>query len=235
MLTYSTIVPATIGELQCDCIVDHVTAFNSSVTEHPIEGGFVIADHVARQAMKLSLTAIITPTPVSYFRIMGGSNPDRLGEASAYFEQLHLKGEPITIVLPDRICNDMVMTTCPLPRNVQDGFCYRLALEFVHVTIVSQKTEEIPEQNAGEDAKGKAGATGTDAGASSQVDIGTGVSFVRRKIETDKIDLKNLGNIMTGIELTASRTVFSIINSFGLADVYKTYNQIGSVFGGLFK
>ena len=54
MLTYSTIVPATIGDLQCDCIVDHVTAFNSSVTEHPIEGGFVIADHVARQAMKLS-------------------------------------------------------------------------------------------------------------------------------------------------------------------------------------
>ena len=235
MLTYSTIVPATIGDLQCDCIVDHVTAFNSSVTEHPIEGGFVIADHVARQAMRLSLTAIITPTPVSYFRIMGGSNPDRLGEASAYFEQLHLKGEPITIVLPDRICNDMVMTTCPLPRNVQDGFCYRLALEFVHVTIVSQKTEEIPEQNASGDAKGKAGATGTDAGASSQVDIGTGVSFVRRKIETDKIDLKNLGNIMTGIELTASRTVFSIINSFGLADVYKTYNQIGGVFGGLFK
>ena len=29
MLTYSTIVPATIGDLQCDCIVDHVTAFNS--------------------------------------------------------------------------------------------------------------------------------------------------------------------------------------------------------------
>ena len=63
MLTYSTIVPATIGTLQCDCIVDHVTTFSSQVTEHPIEGGFVIADHVARQAMKLSLTAIITPNP----------------------------------------------------------------------------------------------------------------------------------------------------------------------------
>ena len=166
MLTYSTIVPATIGELQCDCIVDHVTNFDSQVTEHPIEGGFVIADHVARQAMRLSLTAIITPTPVSYFRIMGGSNPDRLGEAASYLEQVHLAGEPITIVLPDGIYDSMVMTSCPLPRNVQDGFCYRLALEFTHVTIVSQKTEEIPEQNASGDAVGKAGATGTDAGAS---------------------------------------------------------------------
>lgn len=219
MLTYSTIVPATIGELQCDCIVDHVTTFSSQVTEHPIEGGFVIADHVAREAMKLSLTAIITPTPVSYFRIMGGSNPDRLGEAASYLEQVHIAGEPITIVLPDGIYDSMVMTSCPLPRNVQDGFCYRLALEFTHVTIVSQKTEEIPEQNASGDAVGKAGATGTDAGASSQVNIGTGLIVRDNKkyiaLNTNQIDLRNLGQIQTGIELTASRAAYSVYRSLG--------------------
>lgn len=219
MMTYSTIVPATIGTLQCDCIVDHVTNFSSQVTEHPVEGGFVIADHVARQAMKLSLTAIITPTPVSYFRIMGGSNPDRLGEAASYLEQVHLAGEPITIVLPDGIYDSMVMTSCPLPRNVQDGFCYRLALEFTHVTIVTQKTEEIPEQNASGDAVGKAGATGTDAGASSQVNIGTGLTVRDNKkylaLNTNQIDLRNLGQIQTGIELTASRCAYSVYRSLG--------------------
>ena len=219
MLTYSTIVPATIGDLQVDCVVDHVTNFDSQVTEHPIEGGFVIADHVARQPMKLSLTAIITPTPVSYFRIMGGSNPDRLGEAASYLEQVHLAGEPITIVLPDGIYDSMVMTSCPLPRNVQDGFCYRLALEFTHVTIVSQKTEEIPEQNASGDAVGKAGATGTDAGASSQVNIGTGLTVRDNKkylaLNTNQIDLRNLGQIQTGIELTASRCAYSVYRSLG--------------------
>ena len=219
MLTYSTTVPATIGELQVDCVVDHVTNFQSNVTEHPVEGGFVIADHVARQAMRLSLTAIITPTPVSYFRIMGGSNPDRLGEAASYLEQVHLAGEPITIVLPDGIYDSMVMTSCPLPRNVQDGFCYRLALEFTHVTIVSQKTEEIPEQNASGDAVGKAGATGTDAGASSQVNIGTGLTVRDNKkylaLNTNQIDLRNLGQIQTGIELTASRCAYSVYRSLG--------------------
>ena len=219
MLTYNTIVPATIGDLQVDCVVDHVTSFDSKVTEHPIEGGFVIADHVSRQPMKISVTVIITPTPVSYFRIMGGTNPDRLGEASAYFEQVHLKGEPITIVLPDRICENMVMTSCPLPRNVQNGFCYRLGLEFSHVTIVSQKTEEIPEQNASGDAVGKAGATGTDAGASSQVNIGTGLIVRENKkylaLNTNQIDLRNLGQIQTGIELTASRCAYSVYRSLG--------------------
>ena len=219
MITYSTIVPATIGTLQCDCIVEHVTNFDSQVTEHPIEGGFVIADHVIREAMRLSLTAIITPTPVSYFRIMGGANPDKLSEAASYFEQVHLAGEPITIVLPSGIYENMVMTSCPLPRNVQDGFCYRLALEFKHVTIVSQKTEEIPEQNATGDAVGKAGATGTDAGASSQVNIGTGLIVRDNKkylaLNTNQIDLRNLGQIQTGIELTASRAAYSVYRSLG--------------------
>lgn len=219
MITYSTIVPATIGTLECDCVVDHVTSFNSQVTEHPIEGGFVIADHVARQAMKLSVTVIITPTPVSYFRIMGGANPDKLSEAAAYLEQVHLDGEPITIVLPSGIYENMVMTSCPLPRNVQDGFCYKLALEFTHVTIVSQKTEEIPEDKASGDAKGKAGATGTDAGASSQVNIGTGLTVIDNKnylaLNTNQIDLRNLGKIQTGIELTASRAAYSVYRSLG--------------------
>ena len=218
MLTYSTIVPATIGDLQVDCVVDHVTTFNSQVTEHPIENGFVIADHVARQAMTLSLTVIITPTPVSYFRQLG-SNPDRLGEAIAYFEQLWLNGEPVTVTIPSGIYQDMVMTSCPLPRNVKDGFCYRVALEFKHVVIVSQKTEEIPEQNASGDAVGKAGATGTDAGASSQVSIGSGLIVRDNKkylaINTNQIDLRNLGQIQTGIELTASRAAYSVYRSLG--------------------
>lgn len=218
MLTYSTIVPATIGDLQVDCVVDHVTTFNSQVTEHPIENGFVIADHVAREAMTLSLTVIITPTPVSYFRQLG-ANPDRLGEAIAYFEQLWLNGEPITVTIPSGIYQDMVMTSCPLPRNVQDGFCYRVALEFKHVVIVSQKTEEIPEQNASGDAVGKAGATGTDAGASSQVNIGSGLIVRNNKnyiaLNTNQIDLRNLGQIQTGIELTASRAAYSVYRSLG--------------------
>jgi hypothetical protein len=218
MLTYSTIVPATIGDLQVDCVVDHITTFNSQVTEHPIENGFVIADHVARQAMTISLTVIITPTPVSYFRQLG-ANPDRLGEAIAYFEQLWLNGEPITVTIPSGIYQDMVMTSCPLPRNVQDGFCYRVALEFKHVVIVSQKTEEIPEQNASGDAVGKAGATGTDAGASSQVNIGSGLIVRNNKnyiaLNTNQIDLRNLGQIQTGIELTASRAAYSVYRSLG--------------------
>ena len=219
MMTYSTIVPATIGDLEVDCVIDHVTTFASQVTEHPVETGFVISDHVSRQAMKLSLTAIITPTPVQYFRMMGGSNPDRLSESASYFEQLYLAGEPITVVLPSGIYDNMVMTSCPLPRNVQDGFCYRVSLEFTHVTIVSMKTEEIPEQNASGDAVGKAGATGTDAGASSQVNIGSGLTVRDNKkylsTDTNQIDLRNYGQIQTGIELTASRAAYSVYRSLG--------------------
>ena len=81
------------------------------------------------------------------------------------------------------------------------------------------KTEEIPEQNASGDAVGKAGATGTDAGASSQVNIGTGLTVKDNKkylaLNTNQIDLRNLGQIQTGIELTASRCAYSVYRSLG--------------------
>ena len=87
------------------------------------------------------------------------------------------------------------------------------------MTIVSQKTEEIPEQNASTDAKGKAGATGTDAGASSEVNIGTGLITQNNKnylaLNTNQIDLRNFGQIQTGIELTASRAAYSVYSSLG--------------------
>ena len=218
MITYNTTVPSTIGDLAIDVVVDHVTNLDSETTDNPVETGWTVSDHVIREPLRLSMTAIITPTPVSYFTLFGGANIDRLSEAAAYLMRLYEKGEPVTITLPDAIYENMLMTRCPLVRNVQNGFCYNLALEFKHIIFVEQKTEEIPEANANNEAAGKAGETGKDAGTASQVDIGTGLIIKRNtaELDTTKIDLQNLGNIATGTELTAARATYSLLTSRGI-------------------
>ena len=218
MLTFNTAVPSQIGELAIDVVVDHVLNMESDTTDNPVETGWTVSDHVIREPLKLSLTAIITPTPVSFFSAFGGANLDRMSEAAAYLMQLYKDGEPITITLPDSIYDNMLMTRCPLVRNVENGLCYNLALEFKQIIFVEQKTEEIPESSASEDAAGKAGETNKDAGTAAQVDIGKGVTFKRNTaaIDTTKIDLKNFGNIATGVELTAARAVSSLLTSRGI-------------------
>ena len=99
------------------------------------------------------------------------------------------------------------------------GYILMLNLDkFKHIIFVEQKTEEIPEQNANGDAVGKAGETGKDAGKASQVSIGTGVTFKSNTaaVDTTKIDLRNFGNIATGVELTAARAVSSLLTSRGI-------------------
>lgn len=229
MITYSTTVPSQIGDLAIDVVIDHTTELESETTDNPVETGWTVSDHVIRAPLKLSLTAIITPTPVSYFNVFGGANLDRMSEAAAYLMRLYEQGEPITITLPDAIYDNMLMTRCPLVRNVENGFCYRLSLEFKHIIVVEQKTEEIPEQTASGDAVGKAGETGKDAGTASQVDIGTGVTFKSNTaaVDINKIDLRNFGNIATGVELTAARATYSLLASRGLLDAVKLANARG--------
>ena len=219
MITYNTTVPSQIGDLAIDVVIDSMTNLDSETTDNPVETGWTVSDHIIREPLRLSLTAIITPTPVSYFSQFGGANLDRMSNAAAYLKSLYEAGEPITITLPDAIYEDMVMTRCPLARNVENGFCYRLALEFKHITFVEQKTEDIPEDTASGDAVGKAGETGKDAGTASQVDIGSGVTFKSNtaELDTTKIDLKNFGNIATGVELTAARAVYSLLASRGIS------------------
>ena len=218
MITYSITVPSYIGDMAIDVVVDHTTNLDSDTTDNPVETGWTVSDHVIRDPLKLALTAVITPTPVTYFNAFGGSNLDRMSEAAAYLMRLYEQGEPVTITLPDAIYDNMLMTRCPLVRNVQNGFCYQLALEFKHITFVEQKAEEIQEANATGDATGKAGETGKDAGTAAQVDIGTGVTFKSNtaQIDTNKIDLRNLGNIATGVELTAARATYSVLTSRGI-------------------
>lgn len=229
MITYNTTVPSQIGELAIDVVVDHTTNLDSETTDNPVETGWTVSDHVIREPLRLSLTAIITPTPVTYFSQFGGANIDRMSEAAAYLMRLYELGEPITITLPDAIYENMLMVRCPLVRNVENGFCYNLALEFKHIIFVEQKTEEIPEANASGDAVGKAGETSKDAGTASQVDIGTGVTFKSNTaaVDTTKIDLRNFGNIATGVELTAARATYSFLASRGILDAVKLFNARG--------
>ena len=132
--------------------------------------------------MKLSLTAIITPTPPSYFRIMGGTNPDRLGEASAYLGAGTSEGRT-----PSRL---FFLTESahghdhppPLPQECAGRILLSVSTGIFPCDNRQPKNRGNPgtERIRG-DAVGKAGKTGTDAGASSQVNIGTGLDSERKQ------------------------------------------------------
>lgn len=170
---------STVGDLELDAIIERTTTLESEVTDYPVEDGFPVADHVTRKPLTLSMTCVCTPTPLdgsggllAAARKSAGSG-NSLQSVADKLVAIYQKGEPITITTPDAIYKDMIMLTAPLPRSVEDGICYKLALEFKHVRIVAQETAEVSDE-----AKGSAGKTETAAGAASQKEIGTGMTTI---------------------------------------------------------
>lgn len=216
------VAPCTIGDnLQIDVLKDYEVTFESEVTENPVETGFVVADHVIRKPLTLRLTAIFTPTPVTFLKILGGlPNANRLQEVASELARIYQNADPVTVKLHDAIYDNMVMTIAPLKRNVQDGICYQMELNFKHVVVVEQRTEKIPEEYAANDAQGKAGRTESDAGTAEQKDIGTGMTTIANTATVDivslMLDYLVNGDINTGLEVTASIAAASIASSISL-------------------
>lgn len=174
--------PAKIGDnLTIDVLMDREPSLSSKVTENPVEDGFPVSDHVIRETLKLSLTAIFTPTPVTWLDMLG-TNPYRLSEVMQALQDIYQKAEPITVTLPDAIYTDMVMTSCKLPRNLDDGYCLKVPLEFTHVRKAEQKQEDVPADSASDEAAGKGGTTEIDAGSAAQTEIGSGLQVVKPQL-----------------------------------------------------
>lgn len=199
---------ATIGNIDVDVVLDYDTQFKSDVTSYPVESGFSVADHVSKRPVTLSMTAIFTPAALH------GGDVNRLQNVIGALRAIHEAGEPVTVVLRTAIYENMVMTLADLPRNVQDGICYKSRLEFVHVTRVSQVTEEIPEDGTSEEAQGSAGASEQDAGSAGQTEIGLGV-LTASDIDTAGADYTAAGSIQSGKEITAQNAANVIKNTLG--------------------
>ena len=138
--------PAQIGDyLECDVILSRTTDFSAEVTEYPVEDGFSISDHCIRKPLKLQLEVLFTPTPVTWWNAAFGGKLHTLNRVINAIMDIWKKGEPVTIKLVDAIYEDMVLTSAPMPRKAEDGYCYRCTLQFTHVRRVTQRTEDIPE------------------------------------------------------------------------------------------
>lgn len=214
--------PAQIGDyLECDVILSRTTDFSAEVTEYPVEDGFSISDHCIRKPLKLQLEVLFTPTPVTWWNAAFGGKLHTLNRVINAIMDIWKKGEPVTIKLVDAIYEDMVLTSAPMPRKAEDGYCYRCTLQFTHVRRVTQRTEDIPEDGCNADASGKAGQTGKDGGLASTQEIGTGMRTVEPDtsggsiLSTNNIDLSQFGSVGVGLEATAYMAMATISNSMG--------------------
>lgn len=166
--------PTKIGAIECDVLVELETTLASEVTEHPVEDGFPVHDHVIRKPVKLSMVVVISNSPVTWYDRFGGPSPERMSDALVKFEEIYKTGQPITIVTSEKIYENMVMTDAKFRKSKENGRVLRVPLELTQIRKVQVRQVDIPPEYVHALTKGKAGETGKDAGTAAQTDIGTG-------------------------------------------------------------
>lgn len=172
--------PATlIHDISLDATISETHTSSSQVTDHPVEKGANIVDHVRREPDGLVLEGIVSNTPLSSEQMRryvqaGGVELESsafedaprgvLGYAERAYERLRELMDletVITVVTGLRTYDNMVLQALSVPVDKQTGDALRFSATFKQVRIVSNKLTTVDTRVPGGKKRAKLGPKAT--------------------------------------------------------------------------
>lgn len=151
-------VPASLGGIEFDCTVSRERTYEADVPEYPVEGGFKVSDAILKKPLGLELVVFVSNMPVTWMKIHSGKN--RVKTVSDALVNLYLAGNPVTLVTPDKVYENMAITKLSLP---EDDFAnaIEITLSLKQVTVTSANTIVVSSYNYSGSSSDNAGSTST--------------------------------------------------------------------------
>lgn len=159
-VTFQTGSPTTIGALAIDALLSEATELSSKATEYAVEDGSPISDHVVLALERLKISGWITPSDV---QLMTADGRPKMAEAKATLRKIVNDRAEITVTTGMDAYAGMIMESCNIGRT-NEGERFTVDMEFVHIRKTILRKADIPPDRTSGSARGKAGATKTDAG-----------------------------------------------------------------------
>lgn len=106
----------SVAGVVIDAVLTEDHAYNSRVTNYPVENGLIISDHIINEPDTLQITGVVSDTPLSFLAPFNNSV-----NAFNTLVEIHNRRERITVVTGIKVYTDMVITSLQVPRNVQSG------------------------------------------------------------------------------------------------------------------
>lgn len=119
---------------EADLTIDEMHERAATVTEHPVENGSVISDHVIVQPERLLLTGFVTDA---------GTRDAERGNTQAAFDALDAaadSGQLVQVVTGRKTYENMVLVSADLPRERPESM--QFSLEFQQIRLVTPQIVE---------------------------------------------------------------------------------------------
>lgn len=140
-----------IGGVPVDIITSETYDLSNTVTEHPIERGGVITDHVYKNPVVITMTGVISKSPISIFDAISNGITDRHIEGYQQLERLHNNQQPFTLVTGLKVYQNMVLQALNAGIDVQEGEAVMFTATLKQIEIANTFTVPLNEENVNSD------------------------------------------------------------------------------------
>ena len=138
-----------IDTLAVDAAITETAQFDAEVSEHPVENGAAIVDHVRPKPVVVRIDGVVSDTPTTSAQVsrasatLGGqldgpqNAPGYADAALAFLLDLRTNPRLVTIDTKRRTYDDMVLTSLTVPEDVKTGDALRFTATFRQVRQVT--------------------------------------------------------------------------------------------------
>ena len=137
-----------IQSIDLDATLDESHDWANDVTSNPVETGAPITDHVIERPDKLTITGLITNSPLhgelagQYFG--GETQSPRIQTVFEAIYSLVKKREVVVVYTRHAVYADMVIQSVNIPRSAGVGEAIEFKMELIHVRMVSTQMVTVP-------------------------------------------------------------------------------------------
>lgn len=152
-----------IDDLTIDCSVSETHTFENAFTENPVERGADIVDHKREKPNALSLTGIVTNTPIPEDQREADGANKRAEAAFTRLLELRASGELFTVKTKRRTYNNAAIASLVVPGDASIGDALQFSVTFREIRIADSKRVQLKTTtNKGQKKKEKGKETGKE-------------------------------------------------------------------------
>jgi hypothetical protein len=127
-----------------DAALSEEHSFDSEVTEHPVENGADIADHVRARPIVVQMEGVVSDTPIGDIATQRTGTNLPSEDAFARLMAIRDARQPVTIQTSLQTFENMVLQSLSVPRDARTGRALKFRAIFVQVTLVTNARTTIP-------------------------------------------------------------------------------------------
>ena len=135
---------AAIGEIILDVAISETHTLQAKATEHPVESGCSIIDHIQILPDSIQMEGIISNTPTAFLGTPFFNTDHYAHEAFEQLEALMKSGQPIQIVTSLKTYKDMALENLTVHRSAtkSEALCFSCSAK--QIRMVESRIINIP-------------------------------------------------------------------------------------------